>query len=49
MPEGIAAHLPNEGMRRFAAAGVGHSGRADNSERIEEILRREWDQQPGME
>jgi hypothetical protein len=41
--EAIAAHLPNEGMRRFGAAGVGHSGRSDISERIEEILRGEWD------
>jgi predicted transcriptional regulator len=41
--EAIAAHLPNEGMRRFGAAGAGHSGRSDISERIEEILRGEWD------
>jgi hypothetical protein len=41
--EAIAAHLPNEGKRRFDAAGAGHSGRPDISERIEEILRGEWD------
>ncbi|MBH0777372.1 ribbon-helix-helix domain-containing protein [Nocardia bovistercoris] len=39
--EALTAHLPNEGIRRFGAAGVGHSGRSDISERIEEILRGE--------
>jgi predicted transcriptional regulator len=36
--EAIELHL---GGRRLMAAGAGHSGRADISERIEEILRAE--------
>ena len=36
--EAIEAHL---GRRRLLAAGAGHSGRDDVSERIEEILRAE--------
>jgi plasmid stability protein len=42
--EALSAHLPGSGeARRFGAAGAGHSGRSDISERIEEILRGEWD------
>ncbi|MFD4401526.1 CopG family transcriptional regulator [Nocardia sp. NPDC058499] len=41
--EALAAHLPNAGARRFGAAGAGRSGRSDISERVEEILRGEWD------
>lgn len=37
--EALMAHLPNKGVRKCGAAGVGHSGRSDISERIEEILR----------
>lgn len=42
--EAIEAYLPegNE-PRRFGAAAAGRSGRSDISERIEEILRGEWD------
>ncbi|HSV65464.1 MAG TPA: CopG family transcriptional regulator [Mycobacteriales bacterium] len=41
--EAIEAHLPGGSagtgaVRRLGAAGVGHSGRSDISERIEEIL-----------
>ncbi|MEV0363924.1 CopG family transcriptional regulator [Nocardia fusca] len=41
--EALAAHLPHHGARRFGAAGAGRSGRSDISERIEDILRGEWD------
>ena len=41
--EALSAHLPSSGARTFGAAGAGHSGRSDLSERIEEILRGEWD------
>ncbi|MEV0433987.1 MULTISPECIES: ribbon-helix-helix domain-containing protein [unclassified Nocardia] len=41
--EALAAQLPGHGVRRFGAAGAGRSGRSDISERIEEILRGEWD------
>ncbi|KAF0848042.1 ribbon-helix-helix domain-containing protein [Nocardia caishijiensis] len=41
--EALAAQLPGQGVRRFGAAGAGRSGRSDISERIEEILRGEWD------
>jgi hypothetical protein len=38
--EAIAQHLPGStGSRRLLAAGTGHSGQNDISERIEEILR----------
>lgn len=38
--EAIAQHLPGPtGNRRLLAAGAGHSGQNDISERIEEILR----------
>lgn len=37
--EAIEMHLG--GRRRLAAAGAGHSGREDISERIEELLRTE--------
>jgi predicted DNA-binding protein len=40
--EAIEAHLPGEGRRQFLAAGAGHSGQDDISERIHEILDREW-------
>jgi hypothetical protein len=40
--EAIESHLDNGGRRRLLAAGVGRSGRQDISERIEEILREEW-------
>lgn len=37
--EALEAHLGNGSpRRRLGAAGVGHSGRSDVSERIEEIL-----------
>jgi hypothetical protein len=39
--EALAAHLGLGVRRRFLAAGTGRSGRADISERIEEILRDE--------
>ncbi|WP_063044196.1 ribbon-helix-helix domain-containing protein [Nocardia pseudovaccinii] len=42
--EAMEAHLPGGGEpRRFGAAAAGRSGRSDISERIEEILRGEWD------
>jgi len=37
--EALAAHLGVGERRRLGAAGAGHSGQADVSERIEEILR----------
>ena len=40
--EAIEAHLPGEGRRRLLAAGAGHSGQDDISERIREILAQEW-------
>jgi hypothetical protein len=40
--EAIEAHLGGP-RRRLMAAGSGHSGRSDISERIEEILRNELD------
>ncbi|MFC7385031.1 ribbon-helix-helix domain-containing protein [Sphaerisporangium rhizosphaerae] len=40
--EAITAHLPGDGRRRLLAAGAGHSGEDDISERIHEILDREW-------
>lgn len=40
--EAIEEHLGSrKGRRRLMAAGVGHSGQSDISERIEEILRTE--------
>jgi predicted transcriptional regulator len=43
--EALAEHLGfehlSDGRRRLGAAGAGHSGRSDTSERIEEILRSE--------
>jgi predicted transcriptional regulator len=40
--EAIEVHLGDrKGKRRLAAAGSGHSGHSDVSERIEEILRSE--------
>jgi predicted transcriptional regulator len=40
--EAIEAHLGGrKGKRRLMAAGAGHSGSSDVSERIEEILRAE--------
>lgn len=40
--EAIETHLGSQsGKRRLIAAGAGHSGRSDLSERIEEILRSE--------
>jgi predicted DNA-binding protein len=41
--EAIEAHLGGRGDRRLLAAGAGRGGRGDVSERIEEILRREWE------
>ncbi len=41
--EAVEIHLATNGQRRhLIAAGAGHSGRTDVSERIEEILREEW-------
>jgi Ribbon-helix-helix protein, copG family len=40
--EAIETHLGDRRPRRLVAAGSGRSGRADVSERIEEILREEW-------
>ena len=40
--EAIETHLDGGGSRRLLAAGAGRSGRADVSERIEELLREEW-------
>ncbi|HXV34830.1 MAG TPA: CopG family transcriptional regulator [Gaiellaceae bacterium] len=40
--EAIATHLDGGGRRTLLAAGAGRSGRADVSERIEELLREEW-------
>jgi hypothetical protein len=40
--EAIEAHLNGRGRRRLLAQAAGRSGRADVSERIEEILAREW-------
>ncbi|MFE9327117.1 hypothetical protein ACIHDR_35775 [Nocardia sp. NPDC052278] len=43
---GRATELQFDGdddIRRFDAAGVGHSGRSDLPERVEEILRADWD------
>ena len=37
----LEAHLGGGGRRRLGAAGAGRSGRADVSERIEEIIRSE--------
>lgn len=39
----LAAHLGAGPHRRLGAAGAGHSGRTDVSERIEEILSAETD------
>lgn len=39
--EALAAHLGVEEVRRLGASAAGRSGRADVSERIEEILRGE--------
>lgn len=39
----LEAHLGAGGRRRLGAAGAGHSGRSDISERIEEIIRGEGD------
>jgi hypothetical protein len=41
--EAIRAHFGVGRRRRLLAAGAGHSGHDDVSERIEEILRRELD------
>lgn len=41
--EALAAHLGVGETHRLGAAGAGRSGRADISERIEEILRDELD------
>lgn len=41
--EAIERHLDMQPRRRLLAAGVGRSGRSDVSERIEEILAREWE------
>ena len=40
--EAIEAHLNGTPRRDLLAAGAGRSGRADVSERIEEILLEEW-------
>jgi predicted DNA-binding protein len=40
--EALEAHLQQHRERRLLAAGAGRSGRSDISERIEEILREEW-------
>ncbi|MEU8268733.1 CopG family transcriptional regulator [Sphaerisporangium sp. NPDC049002] len=40
--EAIEAHLPSGGRRQLLAAGAGHSGEDGISERIREILDREW-------
>jgi hypothetical protein len=40
--EAIQTHLDGGGRRRLLAAGAGRSGRADVSERIEELLREDW-------
>lgn len=41
--EALEAYLDApRGPRRLGAAGAGHSGRSDVSERIEEILAEEW-------
>lgn len=40
-------HLPGDGRRRLLAAGAGHSGEDDISERVHEILDREWARVPG--
>lgn len=40
--EAIEAHLLGDGRRRLLASGAGHSGEDDISERIHEILDREW-------
>ena len=45
--EAVEAHLATSSeRRRLIAAGAGHSGRTDVSERIEEILREEWPTSP---
>lgn len=45
--EALEAYLGVEtGRRTLGAAGVGHSGRQDVSERIEQILAEELDQSP---
>ena len=40
--EAIEAHLDGNPRRRFLSAGAGRSGRSDISQRIEEILEKEW-------
>ena len=40
--EAIEAHLARGGRRRLLAAGAGRSGRRDVSERVEQILGKEW-------
>jgi predicted transcriptional regulator len=40
--QAIETHLGRAGTRRLLATGAGRSGQRDVSERIEEILRREW-------
>lgn len=40
--EAIAAHLGVGRRRALQAAGAGHSGRRDISERIEDVLREEF-------
>lgn len=40
--EAIETHLGGHRERRLLAAGAGRSGQNDVSERIEEILRQEW-------
>jgi len=40
--EAIEAHLAPGGRRRLLAAGAGRSGRRDVSERVEQILGKEW-------
>jgi predicted transcriptional regulator len=40
--EAIQTHLDGGGRRTLLAAGAGRSGRADVSERIEELLREDW-------
>ena len=40
--EAIETHLGEQPRRRLLAAGAGSSGHSDVSERIEEILTREW-------
>ena len=41
--EAIETHLSEQPHRRLLAAGAGRSGHSDVSERIEEILAREWE------